>query len=264
MGDQSEKFCLKWNDFNQNIQISYKDLRTNSDFFDVTLLCEEDQQIEAHKIILSACSPFFSSVLKRTNQSHPMIYMRGLKASDLVAIVDFIYYGEANIYQDDLDGFLALAEELQLKGLAGFQNDIIKKSPAFRKTKWKTPNENTRTNETIDSNKDQYSDKYFNAADMENKFMVSEAKMVLASNVTENELALQIQTMMEKVDDGENSWRCTVCQKETRGNRAARDNMKRHIETHIEGLSYPCNLCGKISRSSSALNMHVFRHHKKP
>ena len=114
----SEKFCLKWNDFQQNIVSSYHDLRKDSHFCDVTLVCEEDQQIEAHRIILTACSPFFSTVLKRNKHSHPMIYMRGLKAKDLEAILDFIYHGEANIYQEDLDGFLALAEELQLKGLA--------------------------------------------------------------------------------------------------------------------------------------------------
>ena len=44
--------------------------------------------------------------------------MRMLKAKDLVAVVDFIYHGEANIYQEDLGGFLILANELQLKGLA--------------------------------------------------------------------------------------------------------------------------------------------------
>ena len=86
---------------------------------DVTLVCEEDQEIEAHKIILTACSPIFSKILKRSKHSHPIIYMRGLKAKELFAVVDFIYHGEANIYQEDLDEFLALAEELQLKGLVG-------------------------------------------------------------------------------------------------------------------------------------------------
>ena len=117
-----EKFCLKWNDFQENIASSYKDLREDLDFSDVTLICEEDEQIQDHRVILSACSPFFSSVLRRNKHSHPMIYMRGLKSKDLVAIVDFIYHGEANIYQEDLDGFLALAGDLQLKGLAGSNN----------------------------------------------------------------------------------------------------------------------------------------------
>ena len=109
MTSPSEKFCLKWNDFQQNIVGSFSDLWRDPDFSDVTLVCEEDHQIEAHRIILTACSPFFSKVLKSNKHSHPMIYLRGLKAKDLKAIVDFIYLGEANIYQEDLDAFLALA-----------------------------------------------------------------------------------------------------------------------------------------------------------
>ena len=115
---------MKWNEFQQNLVSSYHHLRKDSDFSDVTLVCEEDQQVEAHRIILSACSPFFSRVLKKNKQPNPIIYMRGVKAKDLVAIVDFIYHGEANIYQEDLDEFLALADQLQLKGLAGSQDNI--------------------------------------------------------------------------------------------------------------------------------------------
>ena len=99
----SEKFSLKWKDLQQNMVNYYRDLRKEADFCDVTLVCEGEHQIEAHRIILSACSPFFSTVLKRNKQSHPMIYMRGLKAKDLVAIVDFIYHGKSNIHQEDLD-----------------------------------------------------------------------------------------------------------------------------------------------------------------
>ena len=114
----SEKFCLKWNDFQQNIVQSFQDLRKESDFYDVTLVCEEDYQVEAHKIILSSCSPFFNTIFKRNKHPHPLIYMRGFKAKNIVAFIDFIYHGEANLYQEDMEGFLALAEDLELKGLA--------------------------------------------------------------------------------------------------------------------------------------------------
>ena len=142
----SDKFCLKWNDFQQNIVSAYQDLRKESDFSEVTLVCEEDYHIEAHRIILTACSPFFQTVLKRNKHSHPMIYMRGLKAKVLAAIVDFIYHGEANIYQEDLDGFLALAEELQLKGLAGSQKvnqDSVEEPFEELKESKKEPTEKT-------------------------------------------------------------------------------------------------------------------------
>ena len=115
----SEKFCLRWNDFKKNVVNSYTNLRTDPDFSDVTLVSEGNHLVEAHRFILTACSPFFSSLLRGNKHSHPIIYMRGLKATDLMAIIDFIYLGEASIFQEDLDGFLALAEELLLKGLAG-------------------------------------------------------------------------------------------------------------------------------------------------
>ena len=112
---------LKWNEFHQTITSSYQELRKGSDFSDVTLVCEDNQHIEAHRIILTAFSTFFSTLLKSNTHSHPMVYMRGIKTKDMAAIIDFIYHGEANIFQEDLAGFLALAEELQLKGMTGLK-----------------------------------------------------------------------------------------------------------------------------------------------
>ena len=90
-------------------------------FTDVTLVCEDGKQIEAHKMILVASSQIFGNMLRKSKRSpsHPIIYMRGVKSNDLLAIVDFLYLGEANVYQENLDSFLAVAEELQLKGLKG-------------------------------------------------------------------------------------------------------------------------------------------------
>ena len=121
----SEKFCLKWNDFQKNVSGSFRELRDDTDLCDVTLASEGNQQIKAHKVILAASSPFFMDILKSHKNSHPLIYMRGIKGNDLAAIIDFMYHGEANIYQDDLDAFLSLAEELKLKGLdvSGFTGD---------------------------------------------------------------------------------------------------------------------------------------------
>ena len=115
----SEKLCLKWNDFQENINSAFGSLRTDNDLSDVTLACEDGQQIEAHKVILSVSSPLLQNLLKKNKHNHPLIYMRGMKSEDLIAIVDFLYYGEANVYQENLDSFLAIAEELKLKGLTG-------------------------------------------------------------------------------------------------------------------------------------------------
>ena len=113
----SEKFCLKWNDFKENTNNAFISLRNDTDFTEITLTCEDGNHIEAHKVILALSSPFFLNLLKRNKHPHPIIYMRGMKSEDLVAIIDFLYYGEANIDHANLDNFLNIVEELQLKGL---------------------------------------------------------------------------------------------------------------------------------------------------
>merc|ERR1712179_792553 len=113
---ESDKFCLKWNDFESNISTAFRDLREDKDFFDVTLACD-DEQIEAHKVILSACSPFFKTILKRNRHAHPLLYLRGVKYSDLLSVLNFMYHGEVNVAQEDLNSFLAVAEDMKVKGL---------------------------------------------------------------------------------------------------------------------------------------------------
>ena len=109
---------MKWNDFQENLKASFDQLREGSDLSDVTLVCD-DGEVKAHRLVLSSCSPFFKRLLKRTkNHQHPLIFMRGLKTSHLTTVIDFIYHGEVNIHQEELEGFLLLAEELELKGLA--------------------------------------------------------------------------------------------------------------------------------------------------
>ena len=71
-----EKLCLQW--------------KENAD---VTLACEDGKQVEAHKVILASSSPFFHNFLKRNKHPHPLIYMRGVKSDDLLAIVDFLILG---------------------------------------------------------------------------------------------------------------------------------------------------------------------------
>ena len=113
---ESEKFCLRWNDFERNISDAFKELREDKDFFDVTLACD-DEQLQAHKVVLSACSPFFRSILKRNPHQHPLLYLKGVKYSDLQAVLSFMYQGEVNVAQEELNSFLAVAEELKVKGL---------------------------------------------------------------------------------------------------------------------------------------------------
>ena len=256
MSYPSEKFCLKWNDFQDNIAISFQELRKDNEYSDVTLVSEEDQQIQAHKIILSACSPFFSSVLKRNKHSHPLIYLRGLKAKDIVALVDFIYYGEANIFQEDLEGFLALAEELQLKGLANYEYpNLNEKQETISKPQIQTHTEEVilkqehTTNEAVDV-EDENHPVPMHVGTPLITVNPSIKDIKIDSNPSIEDIKIKIDSLMER--DLEGVYKCTACGKTNKGV-AAKNNMKQHIETHFEGISHPCKQCGKVTRSRNSL-----------
>jgi len=115
----SDNFCLRWNDFESNISTSFRELREDSEFFDVTLCCDNGTDVvSAHKVILAACSPLFRKILARQkNQQNPFLYLKGIKLKELQAVLNFMYHGEVNVAQDSLNNFLAVAEELAVKGL---------------------------------------------------------------------------------------------------------------------------------------------------
>ena len=133
----SEKLCLQWNDFKENAISAFGSLRNDKEFTNVTLACEDGQQMEAHKVILAASSPFFEKILQKSQHPHPLIYLKGFQSKNLLPILDFIYFGGAKVYQEDLDAFLAIAEEIQLKGLTGqTSSDFVKEQG---KTKFSEP-----------------------------------------------------------------------------------------------------------------------------
>ena len=125
----SEKFCLKWNDFQENLNSAFGGLRKDKDLADVTLVCEDGTQIDTHKVILAISSPFFMEILKKNKHPHPLIYMKGCKVAELLAMIDFLYYGEANVDQESLDAFLGLAQELKLQGLTGSSGEVNTEDP---------------------------------------------------------------------------------------------------------------------------------------
>jgi len=125
----SEKFCLRWNDFESNISGAFREIREEKDFFDCTLSCGS-RQIQAHKLILSACSPFFRSILRQNPHQHPLLYLKGVQFTDLQAVLNFMYHGEVNVAQEELNSFLSVAEDLQVKGLTQNNSGTAKSKAA--------------------------------------------------------------------------------------------------------------------------------------
>ena len=121
----SDKFSLKWNDYQSNWNKALNELRKDTDLSDVTLISDEKVRFSAHKILLSSCSNLFKFILKSNTQAKPLLYLGGVSAINLGFILDYIYHGEVNIYQDQLDSFLENAQILEIQRLLGNNEDNL-------------------------------------------------------------------------------------------------------------------------------------------
>jgi len=116
MGTSDQRFSLRWNNYQSHLVTAFESLLEEKDFVDVTLGVE-GRKLPAHKMLLSACSPYFRDLLKGNPCQHPIIVLRDIKYDDLFSLLQFMYNGEVNVAQDQLNSFLKSAESLKIRGL---------------------------------------------------------------------------------------------------------------------------------------------------
>ncbi|KAK7793679.1 hypothetical protein R5R35_013158 [Gryllus longicercus] len=114
----AEQFSLRWNNFHSNLSEGFHSLLEEVDLVDVTLAAE-GQYLQAHKLVLSVCSPYFKQLFKANPCKHPIVILKDVCHKDLEALLQFMYQGEVNVRQEELAPFLKTAEMLQIKGLTG-------------------------------------------------------------------------------------------------------------------------------------------------
>lgn len=106
-----QQYCLRWNNHQPNFISVFSNLLNNETLVDVTLAAE-GRQIQAHKVVLSACSTYFQSLFTVNPCQHPIVILKDIKFSDLKIMVDFMYYGEVNISQDQLPSILKVKKNI--------------------------------------------------------------------------------------------------------------------------------------------------------
>ncbi|XP_059615705.1 protein tramtrack, alpha isoform isoform X2 [Phlebotomus argentipes] len=112
-----QQFCLRWNNHQPNFISVFSSLLHNETLVDVTLAAD-GSQLQAHKVVLSACSTYFESLFTSNPCRHPIVILKDVRYSDLKTLVDFMYYGEVNVSQERLPHIIKTAEMLKIKGLA--------------------------------------------------------------------------------------------------------------------------------------------------
>ena len=238
----AEKFSLKWNDFQRNVSNSFSKLRQESRLYDVTLVTNDHQLVSAHKLVLSACSEVFSNIFNSNNSPNMMLYLDSVDIKEINLMLDYIYQGEVSIGQEYLDRFLEIATKFQLQGLLTDDNG--------------EEVQETQHYETYVETKEK---EYIDEIIPEEKGKIVKERSIIVNNqnlkANNDEIEDKFAELVEKEDCG--TYVCTVCEKKIKIKR----DMRRHLETHLSGLSYNCSPCGKSFRSSNSMRKHNERNH---
>ncbi|XP_043789513.1 longitudinals lacking protein, isoforms A/B/D/L isoform X32 [Apis laboriosa] len=115
--EDDQQFCLRWNNHQSTLIQNFDTLLESGTLVDCTLAAE-GKYLKAHKVVLSACSPYFEGLLSEHYDKHPVFILKDVKFKELKAMMDYMYRGEVNISQDQLAALLKAAESLQIKGLS--------------------------------------------------------------------------------------------------------------------------------------------------
>ena len=242
-----EKFNLKWNDFQANVSKSFSKLRHEEELFDVTLVSDDEVHISSHKLVLSACSYFFKNIIRKSKHPNPLIYLTGVKSKELESVMNYIYNGEVELFQEDLDVFLNVAERLKIDGLtAGSgatkfdQNEDIVKDEHHEEKSFSTTTEELVAEDTIKN-------------PIQRKFNKERTVSKISSSSNIENLKETIDGLVKRNAD---NFECRTCGKTTKKS----SDIRRHVEMHIEGLSFECNICQNSYRSRASLKTHKQTH----
>ena len=272
-----EKLSLKWNEFRDNLCKAFAKLKHDKDFTDVTLVCEDGQQFETHKLVLISSSPFFFDVLKRNKHPHPMIFMGGLKSVLLGAMMDFLYEGEVKIEQNQLESFLGFAEQLQLKDFRGAKSEEEELNPPLKRRTVQPISNDAPLSKSLFPNQPMLQIESI-TKDLRPKILRTQKRLLKSSEervpvfedynyTTEEgfeELDQKVKSMFEFSENpapGNTLGRARICK--VCGKEGERTSIINHIEVnHMAGLCIPCKMCGKYLASRAALKQHNRIKHK--
>jgi len=244
-----EKFYLKWNDFQENTLKTFSNLRNEEEFFDVTLVSDDQKQMMAHKVVLSSSSQYFKNILKTNKHSHPMLCLTGLTSMDLKNVLDYIYEGEVQILQNNIDKFLDIAQKLKIEGLLSADKEYdedFKESMSSQHLETELKHKQYKRIETANEMV------YNMDSAVATKYDIS-----LNDSSSVDEIEQKVTEYLGKNENGD--FLCNICGKV--GGKIIK-NMKNHIETHLEGISLTCSVCDKNFRSRNSLNNHKTKYHK--
>ena len=215
----------------------------------------DNHQVAAHKLVLSSCSEYFKNIFKNNKHSHPLICLDGITSTELDNILNYMYDGEVNIFQDNLDRFFAIAQRFKLEGLLGDPQHQQEEHFVEVEEELPKPRRSNQYSIPFPLKKERYDVSQHLKVESNDHQLAKvgndDVKISISQEDKEN-LDAKVNQYVERNEDG--LFYCNMCGKSAK----QKIVVKNHIEAkHLEGIEIPCPICGKIFRSRDQL-----RHHK--
>jgi len=260
--DEVGKSMISWEAFNVCVSETFRNLISDTDFTDVTLVCEDEKQIDAHKVILSNASKFFRRVLVRNPHPKPMLYLNGFSYEEVKSLIEFIYLGQTEICEDNISRFIAIAVDLEIKGI---DENVLRKEMYER---------------ALDIDKQNEQEPYLDDVYREvlKKYNKGENEIGKPKKDNEAKAELKSAKIDENVDASFNDndradeesfsqfksaykkaghYQCNPCEKTF----FHKSVLQRHNKIVHEGLRYPCHLCDYKATQQQSLKRHTISKH---
>ena len=254
---QKDKYTLTWHTYSDHLKDILKELSSDDSFADVTLVTDDKKQIKAHRNILSACSSVFKEILQiNSNNSHPVIYLRGIQHSEMESILQFIYLGEAKFYEERMNEFLNVAKNLDIRELAKGIEDSDSTAVNENDTNIETEESSIGADEEAESSNNDISEDAkgqhktpSRAVTKEYKYECQQCDKAFSKT---SYLTRHIQSVHEGV-----KYACNQCDYQA----GYQSDLTKHIQSVHEGVKYACNQCDQQFTQQSTLTHHIKRKH---
>ena len=266
----SEKISLRRNDFQFKTSELFSALRLEKDFYDVTLVTDDDVQISAHKLILASSSGFFKSIFRKNIHPHPLVYLSEMDSKSLGLVLDYIYQGEAKMNQKQVDNFLKISRKLKIEDLMRLDQDEQgdEETEDFLQS---NDIEDSRFIENIDEETDQINESEDSIEDGTTECLEEDKAKLWKQSIRDLFLVRnEEKKVTEDTSQGDredkprrlsyresNIYYCENCKYFTK----VRAHLLRHVESHVEGIKYECQFCDKTFQMSNNYQRHIGFHH---
>ena len=234
-----EEYNVKWDTFSDHLQDMLKDIITANELTDVTLVCDDKEQLQAHRIVLSASSVVFKSIIKDLSIVNPVIFLRGINYKEMKSILEFMYVGSTTVDHESVNEFLNVAKTLDLKefseNVALFQTETNNYTTNHEPVDVK--NEKSKTDDGIKKRKIYPKE-------------CPDCKKEFRSN---QHMKSHFQAIHEGV-----RVHCDQCS----FNATQNSTLRNHIQSKHKGIKFSCHECDFHATRQDSLRLHIEAKHR--